>query len=142
MRLISVILGAKSDEVRAQESQRLLSYGFRYFDTQTVYSAGEILKSNAKLWYGVDEFLNLTISEDVTLTFPRGSEKNFQANILVHEVIKAPIKAGQELGSLQIKLDGNILIDVPLVAKKDDEKAGIFARLVDWIILFFTDLLS
>ena len=58
MRLISVILGAKSDEVRAQESQRLLSYGFRYFDTQTVYSAGEILKSNAKLWYGVDEFLN------------------------------------------------------------------------------------
>lgn len=142
MRLISVILGAKSDEVRAQESQRLLSYGFRYFDTQTVYSAGEILKSNAKLWYGIDEFLNLTISEDVTLTFPRGSEKNFQANILVHEVIKAPIKAGQELGSLQVKLDGNILIDVPLVAKKDVEKAGIFARLVDWIILFFTDLLS
>jgi D-alanyl-D-alanine carboxypeptidase (penicillin-binding protein 5/6) len=142
MRLISVVLGAKSEEVRAQESQRLLSYGFRYFDTQTVYSAGEILKSNAKLWYGVDKFLDLTISEDVILTFPRGSEKNFQANILVHEVIKAPIEAGQRLGSLQIKLDKDTLIDVPLVAQKNIEKAGIFARLVDWIILFFTDLLS
>ena len=142
MRLISVVLGAKSDDVRAQESQRLLSYGFRYFDTQTVYSAGDVLKSNAKLWYGIEKSLNLTIAEDVVLTFPRGSEKNFQANIVINDVIKAPIVAGEELGRLQVKLNEDILIDTPLVADKNIIQAGVFARLIDWIILFFTDLLS
>ena len=142
MRLISVVLGAKSDDVRAQESQRLLSYGFRYFDTQTVYSAGDVLKSNAKLWYGIEKSLNLTIAEDVVLTFPRGSEKNFQANIVINDVIKAPIVAGKELGRLQVKLNEDILIDTPLVAEKNIIQAGVFARLIDWIILFFTDLLS
>jgi D-alanyl-D-alanine carboxypeptidase (penicillin-binding protein 5/6) len=142
MRLISVVLGAKSDDVRAQESQRLLSYGFRYFDTQTVYSAGDVLKSNAKLWYGIEKSLNLTIAEDVVLTFPRGSEKNFQANIVINDVIKAPIVAGEELGRLQVKLNEDILIDTPLVAEKNIIQAGVFARLIDWIILFFTDLLS
>ena len=142
MRLISVVLGAKNDESRARESQRLLSYGFRYFDTKKVYTAGEILKSNAKLWYGAEEFLNLTITEDVVLTFPRGSEKNLQANILVNETIKAPISSGQELGHLQVQLDGETLIDIPLVAEKDIPKSGLFAQLVDWIILLFTELLS
>ena len=142
MRLISVVLGANNDESRARESQRLLSYGFRYFDTKKVYTAGEILKSNAKLWYGAEEFLNLTITEDVVLTFPRGSEKNLQANILVNETIKAPITSGQELGHLQVQLDGETLIDIPLVAEKDIPKSGLFAQLVDWIILLFTELLS
>ncbi len=142
MRLISVVLGANNDESRARESQRLLSYGFRYFDTKKVYTAGEILKSNAKLWYGAEEFLNLTITEDVVLTFPRGSEKNLQANTLVNETIKAPISSGQELGHLQVQLDGETLIDIPLVAEKDIPKSGLFAQLVDWIILLFTELLS
>jgi len=142
MRLISVVLGANNDESRARESQRLLSYGFRYFDTKKVYTAGEILKSNAKLWYGAEEYLNLTITEDVVLTFPRGSEKDLQANILVNEIIKAPISSGQELGHLQVQLDGETLIDIPLVADKDIPKSGLFAQLVDWIILLFTELLS
>ena len=142
MRLVSVVLGANNDESRARESQRLLSYGFRYFDTKKVYTAGEILKSNAKLWYGAEEYLNLTITEDVVLTFPRGSEKDLQANILVNEIIKAPISSGQELGHLQVQLDGETLIDIPLVADKDIPKSGLFAQLVDWIILLFTELLS
>ena len=99
MRLIAVVLGATNDESRARESQRLLSYGFRYYDTQTIYSAGETLKANAKLWYGEDEFLNLTVADDVTLTFPRGSEKKFKAEIGLNEVITAPITAGQVLVS-------------------------------------------
>ena len=142
MRLIAVVLGAQSDESRARESQRLLSYGFRYFDTQTVYAAGETIKENAKLWYGAEQFLNLTVSEDAVLTFPRGSEKNFEATITLNEVIKAPIAAGQILGELSINLDGDTLMSMPLVAEKDIPQSGIFSRLLDWIILFFTDLLS
>ena len=142
MRLIAVVLGATNDESRARESQRLLSYGFRYFDTQTIYSAGETLKANAKLWYGEDEFLNLTVADNVTLTFPRGSEKKFKAEISLNEVITAPIAAGQVLGNLQISLNENLLVDIPLVAEKDIAESGLFAKLFDWIILFFTELLS
>ena len=142
MRLIAVVLGATNDESRARESQRLLSYGFRYFDTQVVYSAGDIIKANAKLWYGEEEFLNLTIADDVILTFPRGSEKILKAEVTLSDVIAAPIVAGQVLGNLQVSLNEALLVDVPLVAEKDIAESGLFARLFDWIILFFTELLS
>ena len=142
MRLIAVVLGANNDESRARESQRLLSYGFRYFDTQVVYSAGDIIKANAKLWYGEEEFLNLTIADDVILTFPRGSEKILKAEVTLSDVIAAPIVTGQVLGNLQVSLNEALLVDVPLVAEKDIAESGLFERLFDWIILFFTELLS
>ena len=142
MRLIAVVLGATNDESRARESQRLLSYGFRYFDTQVVYSAGDIIKANTKLWYGEEEFLNLTIADDVILTFPRGSEKILKAEVTLSDVIAAPIVTGQVLGNLQVSLNEALLVDVPLVAEKDIAESGLFARLFDWIILFFTELLS
>jgi D-alanyl-D-alanine carboxypeptidase (penicillin-binding protein 5/6) len=142
MRLIAVVLGATNDESRARESQRLLSYGFRYFDTQVVYSAGDIIKANTKIWYGEEEFLNLTIADDVILTFPRGSEKILHAEGTLSDVIAAPIVTGQVLGNLQVSLNKALLVDVPLVAEKDIAESGLFARLFDWIILFFTELLS
>lgn len=142
MRLIAVVLGATNDESRARESQRLLSYGFRYFDTQVVYSAGDIIKANAKLWYGEEEFLNLTIADDVVLTFPRGSEKILKAKVTLSDVIAAPIETGQVLGNLQVSLNEALLVDVPLIAEKNIAESGLFARLFDWIILFFTELLS
>ena len=142
MRLIAVVLGATNDESRARESQRLLSYGFRYFDTQVVYSAGDIIKANTKIWYGEEEFLNLTIADDVILTFPRGSEKILKAEVTLSDVIAAPIVTGQVLGNLQVSLNEALLVDVPLVAEKDIAESGLFERLFDWIILFFTELLS
>ena len=142
MRLISVVMGTDSDKARARETQKLLSYGFRHYDTKTIYSAGDTIKENAKVWYGKEEFLNLTIADNVTLTLPRGSQKNLSANILVDEQIKAPISAGQELGRLQVSLNDELLIDTALVAEKDVTESGLFARLVDWIVLFITQLLS
>ena len=142
LRLISVVLGANNDASRAKESQKLLSYGFRNFDTKVIYSAGDLIKENTKLWYGQQEFLNLTIVDDVLLTFPRGSQKKLAANILVEEQIEAPVYQGQELGRLQVTLDSEILIDVPLVAQTDIAESGILARFFDWIILFFTNLMS
>jgi len=142
MRLISVVLGASSEAARAKESQKLLSYGFRNYDTKVIYSAGDLLKENTKVWYGQQEFLNLTISDDVILTFPRGSQKKLAANILVDEQIEAPIYQGQELGRLQVTLDSKTLIDVPLVAQAGIEESGLMSRFFDWIILFFTKLMS
>lgn len=142
MRLISVVMGTDSDKARARETQKLLSYGFRHYDTKTIYSAGSIIKENAKVWYGEEEFLNLTIADNVTLTLPRGAQKNLSANILVDEQIKAPISAGQELGRLQVSLNDELLIDTALVAEKDVAQSGLFARFVDWIVLLITRLLS
>jgi D-alanyl-D-alanine carboxypeptidase (penicillin-binding protein 5/6) len=142
MRLISVVMGTDSDKARARETQKLLSYGFRHYDTKTIYSAGDIIKENAKVWFGEQEFLNLTIADNVTLTLPRGAQKNLSANILVDEQIKAPISAGQELGRLQVSLNDELLIDTALVAETAVAESGLFARFVDWIVLFITQLLS
>ena len=142
MRLISAVLGAKSDESRARESQKLFSYGFRHFETKQIYTVGEVVKENAALWYGAEDFLNLTIADDVTLTYPRGEKKNLAAEITVDNEIKAPITAGQVLGSLEVTLDGKSLISVPLVAEKDIAEAGFLSRIFDWILLFFTQLIS
>jgi D-alanyl-D-alanine carboxypeptidase (penicillin-binding protein 5/6) len=137
-----VILGTDSDAARARETQKLLSYGFRHYDTKTIFSAGDTIKENAKVWYGEQEFLNLTIRDDVTLTLPRGTEKQLSANILIDEQIKAPISAGQELGRLQVSLNDQLMIDTPLVAEQDVTESGFFARFVDWIVLFITRLMS
>lgn len=141
-RLVSVVLGASNETSRAKESQKLLSYGFRNFDTKTIYAAGDLIKANTKIWYGTEEFLNLTIADDVTLTFPRGAQKNLAANILVDEQIEAPVSAGQELGRLQVTLEGEMLIDLPLVAEKEIAEAGFMSRFFDWIVLFFTKIIS
>ena len=142
MRLISAVLGAKSDDSRARESQKLFSYGFRHFETKKIYSAGELIKENAALWYGEEDFLNLTVENDITLTYPKGEKKNLSAQITVDNEISAPITAGQILGSLEITLDGKTMTQVPLVAEKDIAEAGFFSRFFDWILLFFTQLLS
>jgi D-alanyl-D-alanine carboxypeptidase (penicillin-binding protein 5/6) len=142
MRLISAVLGATSDESRARETQKLFSYGFRHFETKKVYSTGEIIKENAALWYGEEDFLNLTVAEDITLTYPRGERKNLAAEIIVDNKIKAPITAGQVLGSLEVTLDGKSMVNVPLVAERDIPQAGLLSRLFDWILLFFTQLIS
>ena len=142
MRLISAVLGAKSDDSRARESQKLFSYGFRHFETKKIYSAGELIKENAVLWYGEEDFLNLTVENDITLTYPKGEKKNLSAQITVDNEISAPITAGQVLGSLEITLDGKTMTQVSLVAEKDIAEAGFFSRFFDWILLFFTQLLS
>ena len=142
MRLISAVLGAKSDESRARESQKLFSYGFRHYETKEVYKAGEIIKENAALWYGEQDFLNLMVAEDITLTYPKGEKKNLSAEITVDNEIMAPITAGQILGNLEVTLDEKTMISVPLVAEKDISQAGFFSRFFDWILLFFTKLIS
>jgi len=142
MRLISAVLGAKSDDARARESQKLFSYGFRHFETKKIYSAGELIKENAALWYGEEDFLTLTVENDITLTYPKGEKKNLSAQITVDNEISAPITAGQVLGSLEITLDGKTMTQVSLVAEKDIAEAGFFSRFFDWILLFFTQLLS
>ena len=142
VRLISVVLGASDDETRSRESQRLLSYGFRYYDTQTLFKSGEIIESSVKVWYGKEDFIDLTIIDNATITFPRGAEDNLKAKVSVNDTLEAPISTGDELGTLEIVLDDETLLSVPLISVDEIQKGNIITRLLDWLVLFFTNLLS
>ncbi|BFM17748.1 D-alanyl-D-alanine carboxypeptidase family protein [Maricurvus nonylphenolicus] len=141
MRLISVVMGTRSEEARAAESQKLLAYGFRYFQTHKIYGANQSL-TEARVWAGKAENISLGLAEDLYLTIPRGAQKELDAQMHIDDVIKAPIKAGQELGNLTVTLNGETLVDQPLVATQAVAEAGFFTRLLDGIKLFFYKLFN
>ncbi len=140
-RLIAVVLGTKSDSARAEETSKLLSFGFRYFETVGLYKANtEVTK--ARVWSGKAPEVVLGLPKDVRMSLPKGRVNDIKANVHVNETIKAPILAGQELGSLTIELDGKIINTQPLVALQPVEEASFFARVWDKIKLFFRGLFS
>jgi D-alanyl-D-alanine carboxypeptidase (penicillin-binding protein 5/6) len=142
MRLISVVMGTSSDEARARESQKLLAYGFRYYQTEQVYSQGDIVAESQKVWFGKDDMVDLVMPEDVFLTIPRGSRKSLVATTHIDDVIEAPVVKGQELGRLTVTYQGESLLDMPLVAAEAIEEAGFFSRLWDRLMRFFMGLFS
>lgn len=141
MRLIAVVMGARSEESRAVESQKLLTYGFRYYQTHQLYSLGDEI-STVRIWSGKTDNLALGVAEDVFLTIPRGAQSSLKAAMHLDDIIKAPISAGQELGNVTVELNGRQLLDIPLVAQQGIEQAGFFARIWDNVKLFFMDLFS
>lgn len=140
-RLIAVVMGARSDNARSTETQKLLAYGFRYFETRQVYDAGQVLET-AKVWMGKEEQVELAVEDTVNLTVPRGMKGELNVSVRTVSTLKAPITQGQELGRLVISDNDEVLADVPLVAKQDVLEAGFFGRLWDSIRLFFASLFA
>ena len=136
MRLISVVMGADNDAHRVQESQMLLSYGFRFFETKRLYEADAPLES-AKVWYGEADAVELGVAAPVTVTFPRGHYEQVAVEMTLAEVIEAPIQAGDELGELRVSLNEETLHNGPLIALSPVEEAGVFAQLGDFLTLLF-----
>lgn len=128
MRLISVVMGTSSEEARLRETQKLLSYGFRYYETHKLYNAGDVLTST-KVWAGMQDTVSLAIVKDLWLTIPQGQKDALQAEMQLPLEIKAPIEQGQRLGSVIVSLDGETLADVPLAATEAVEQAGLVKRL-------------
>ncbi len=137
MRLISVVMGTGSDAARVRESQKLLSYGFRFFETKRLYEPGPPLKV-AEVWYGESDMVELGVAEPVVITFPRGAYDEVVVQITLAEVIEAPIKAGDEYGKLHVRLGEEELQVVPLVALSSISEAGALARFWDFITLSFS----
>ena len=142
MRLISVVLGTSSEEVRARESQTLLSYGFRYYETAKLFEAGKVLVDNARVWYGERDHVNLVANEDVYATIPRGSREALKTDVRVEPVLKAPLDQGEELGRAQVVYNDRTLADIPVVVANAVPEAGLFSRLWDAIMLFFINLFA
>ncbi len=141
MRLISVVLGTRSDDARAQESQKLLSYGFRYYHTHKLYEKNTMV-SDTRVWKGKTESLSLGVEKDIFLTVPRGMEDKLVATASVDQIIEAPISTGQELGTVVITLEGEELLSAPLIALNSIEEAGLFSRIIDAVTLFFHSLFN
>jgi D-alanyl-D-alanine carboxypeptidase (penicillin-binding protein 5/6) len=140
-RLISVLLGAKSTESRAQESQKLLTYGMRFFESHTLYDAGESLQ-RVRVWGGEQDYLNLVLAEDLHVTVPRGQAKNLEANIEINQEINAPVSEAQTLGTLRITLDGELVAEQELLAENAVADGGFFKSMTDGASRFFQGVLN
>lgn len=139
MRLIAVVVGSDSDEQRAAETQKLLAYGFRYFQTHKVYSEGDVLRTE-RVWGGKSPEVGIAAGQDVFATIPRGGEENIKADLIIDGELKAPLEKGQQVGKVLVTLDGQTVADIPAVAAEDVEQAGFFKRLWDSIRRFVTGL--
>lgn len=139
MRLISVVLGTDSMQARAVESQKLLTWGFRYYSTQQFYSAGDQM-TEQQIWKGQSDILPIGVAEDVFLTIPRGDSQALEAEIAVEPILEAPIALGQEVGRMKITYRGETLRELPLVAQQEVEASGFFGRLWDGLVLFVMKL--
>jgi len=141
MRLISVVMGAKSERSRANESRKLLDYGFRYFESHKLYDAQETLQTH-KVWLGQEDELALGVKDGAYITIPRGQKGNLDVQYSIDEVIKAPVIKGMEYGHMTVSLGDKVLMDKPLIALNEIKEAGFLSRLVDYIKLFFYSLFN
>lgn len=138
-RLVSVMMGTKSENARADESAKLLNWGFNSFETYSPYPAGTTL-GEAVVWMGQADKVQLGVLEDIVLTIPRGAHASLKASITVQSNIRAPLKKGDRLGSLVIRSGDEIIIEKPLLAMSNIEEGNIFRRCWHWLQLMFSGL--
>lgn len=136
MRLVSALLGSKSEDSRLTETQSLLRYGFRFFETDRVYEGGAAIRQ-VRVWQGETEQVETGIANDLYVTVPRGEFKKLDTGIVVEEQILAPVRAGQQLGVVSITLQGEPIAERPLLALGEVAKGGLWRRLSDYVKLWF-----
>ena len=134
MRLISVVMGTQSDNARAVESQKLLSYGFRFFETHRLYAPDKALTS-VRVWKGAQEQLPLGLAKEIYITIPRGQYGNLKASMKITPKIMAPVNKGARYGTVEVSVAGEKMIEQPLVALQAVPEGGIFTRLIDSVKL-------
>jgi len=136
MRLISVVLGTSSPSARANESQALLNYGFRFFESHKLWEAGDVI-SNARVWKGDSDSARLIVRDPVYVTVPRGSADSIQTEVELPENIVAPINTGDIIGTVRAKLGVDTLASAPVFSASDIETGSIFSTLWDELLLWF-----
>ena len=133
-RLISIVLGAKSNSVRTIESQRLLNYGFLSYDTVRVFRKKQEV-TTIKLWKGQRKILRTGFNHDLYFSLPKGQASKLKATMEYKQPLIAPIKAGQEVGTVKFIFDGKIMGKYSLLALESVEKSNFFSRIGDEILL-------
>ena len=141
MRLIAVVMGSDSINARANESQKLLTWGFRFFESHKIYSQGETI-SSTPIWYGVGDEVKLAAQEDIWITIPKGSRDSIEAEMVIDPVIEAPVSSGQPFGNVEILQEGKLLKTAPVMALDSVDEGSVFKKSWDYIYLLAQQLLS
>jgi D-alanyl-D-alanine carboxypeptidase (penicillin-binding protein 5/6) len=142
MRLISVVMGSTSETNRASDSQSLLNYGFRFFETVQLYKARDEL-AEARVWKGVTENVPVGIAEPLFVTIPRGRYDDLDAQVEMEPQLEAPLAEGAVIGQITINLEDDLIAQRELITLAAVEEAGFFGRTWDgmklWVGGFFDD---
>ncbi|ACT12226.1 D-alanyl-D-alanine carboxypeptidase DacA [Pectobacterium parmentieri] len=137
MRLISAVLGGRNAKGRESESKKLLTWGFRFFETVAPLKAGKEFASEP-VWFGDSDRVALGVEKDAYLTIPRGRMKDLKASyVLDNTELHAPLAKNQVVGSINFQLDGKTIDQRPLVVMNEVKEGGIFGRMIDYIKLMF-----
>jgi D-alanyl-D-alanine carboxypeptidase (penicillin-binding protein 5/6) len=135
-RLISVVTGTTSDQVRAQESLKLLNWGFLNFDTVKLYEKG-IAIATPEIWKGTQAQIKIGFNRDLYVTLPKGSAAKLKPSLERKDPLVAPIALNSKLGTMKMMLDGKAIAEFPVLALENVEQASIFGRAWDSIRLMF-----
>lgn len=136
MRLISAVMGTSSDKERTVNSQALLNYGFRYYESHKLYKAGEVL-AQQRMWKGESKSIELGLDRDLFVTIPRGSYEHLKADMNIDTDIVAPVEQGDQVGVVKVTLKGKAYLEQSLVALQANPEGGIWRRIVDFFVKLF-----
>ncbi|MGA9574900.1 MAG: D-alanyl-D-alanine carboxypeptidase family protein [Lysobacterales bacterium] len=139
MRLVSVVLGSGSESSRVNESQSLLNYGFRFYETIQLYKAGQEL-AQGKVWKGETDQVRLGIRDELFVTIPRGRYEDLDAQVEMRPELIAPITEGEEVGQISIRLEDAEIANRGLIALETVPEAGFFGRTWDSMNMWFSNL--
>ncbi|MBT8124329.1 MAG: D-alanyl-D-alanine carboxypeptidase [Gammaproteobacteria bacterium] len=133
MRLISAVMGTDSDKARTVNSQALLNYGFRYYESHKLYKAGEVLVQQ-RMWKGESKSIQLGLDKDLFVTIPRGRYEDLKADMDINAEIVAPIQQGDQVGVVKVTLKGENYLEQSLVALQSNPEGGLWRRIVDFFV--------
>ncbi|HEX5057009.1 MAG TPA: D-alanyl-D-alanine carboxypeptidase family protein [Gammaproteobacteria bacterium] len=133
MRLIVVVMGAEDMQSRTRSSLELLDYGFNFYETHKLFSAGKVLRES-RIWKGDDSQVELGPAQDFYVTIPRGEYTNLEPSMTVKKSIFAPVKKDQELGQIRVELNGEMIQEQPLVALHDVGRGNLVRRMLDHVL--------
>lgn len=136
MRLVSVVMGTDSERARQNENKKLLTYGFRFFETFSPYQSGEKF-AEQRIWQGDKEQIQLGLLQTTPITITRGQRGKLKADVSLNQQLIAPISKGQVVGTIYLKLDGADIAEYPLVALEDVGPGGFFSRMIDYVKMQF-----
>jgi len=135
-RLVSVVMGSSSENQRAVDSQALLNWGFRFYETHRIYDAGKAI-SKQKVWKGAADEVQLGVSQPLLVSTPRGKYQRLKPSMDIPKTLIAPIAKGQEIGTVKVVLDGKVVAQRPLVALTAVEEGGFFKRMWDELMMWW-----
>ena len=134
-RLLSVVLGAASENARANESQKLLNWGYTAFEAVKLFDAGQAVVS-PQVWKGAEKVVKLGRTQAIIVTVPSGSASKLKTEVARSEPLVAPFAKGQQIATLKVMAGDQVVSQVPLVVLEAVEQAGLLGRAWDSIRLW------